>query len=149
MTPMQLGVTLETQIFLLACIIGAGLGAIFDCLRVFRVMIKHNNVMVFIEDFAYTLFFGAVFFIFAIAQANQLRFFMLVGMLLGALVERAMLGNIVVFIVRKITEFIWRFLLSPVVKFIDKSARYIGSEFVKKYPIFKKRKKISQKVLKV
>ena len=51
MTPMQLGVAAETQVFLLSCLAGAGLGAVYDCLRVFRTAVKHNKAMFFIEDF--------------------------------------------------------------------------------------------------
>lgn len=56
MTPMQLGVAAETQVFLLSCLAGAGLGAVYDCLRVFRTAVKHNKAMFFIEDFVYALF---------------------------------------------------------------------------------------------
>lgn len=149
MLPMQISITRETQIFLLSCVAGLGLGAIFDCFRVLRAAIRHTNFLVFIEDFIYAVFFGVVYFIFAIAQAGQLRFFIFIGMLLGAFIERILLGNIVVFIVRKISEFIWRFFVSPIADFIAKIALFISSRFVKKCPIFQKKKKINQKVLKV
>lgn len=149
MTPMQLGVAAETQVFLLSCLAGAGLGAVYDCLRVFRTAVKHNKAMLFIEDFVYALFFGFIYFIFGAAQTGQLRFFTFVGMTIGALLERIVLGNIVVSAVNAVTSFIWRIFISPAAGFIAKIALFIKSAFVKKYPKFHKSKKNAQKVLKV
>lgn len=149
MTPMQLGIAAETQVFMLSCLTGAGLGALYDCFRVLRTAVRHNKIMLFIEDFAYSIFFGFVYFIFGAAQTGQLRFFTFVGMVIGALLERIVLGNTVVAIVNAVTGFIWRFAVAPAAGFIAKIALFIKSAFVKKYPKFHKSKKIGQKVLKV
>ena len=132
---MQLGVSAETQIFLLACTTGLGLGAVYDCLRAFRRSARHGKAAIFIEDFLYALFFGAVFFIFAAAHTGQLRFFIFVGMILGA--------------AGKISQAVWKYFGCHIAEFIAKIALFIKSVFVKNSPKFQKRKKIRKKVLKV
>ncbi len=149
MTPMQLGVATETQVFLLSCLCGVALGAVYDCLRVLRATVRHGKILLFVEDFLYALFFGFVYFIFAAAQTGQLRFFTFLGMVMGALLERITIGNAVVAVVNAIVGFVWRFAVAPVSRFIAKIALFIKSAFVKKYPKFHKSKEIGQKVLKV
>lgn len=146
---MQLGVSAETQIFLLACTTGLGLGAVYDCLRAFRRSARHGKAAIFIEDFLYALFFGAVYFIFAAAHTGQLRFFIFVGMILGALMERIALGNFVVAAAGKISQAVWKYFGCHIAEFIAKIALFIKSVFVKNSPKFQKRKKIRKKVLKV
>ncbi len=149
MTPMQLGVAVETQVFLFSCLAGLGLGAAYDCLRVFRTLIPHNKIFIFIEDFLYALLFGFVYFVFAIEGSGQLRFFILVGMLIGALLERILLGNFVVFVVGAVANVIWKYIVNPVVSFITKIALIIKPVFVRNTPTFRKSKKIREKALKV
>ncbi len=102
MTPMHLGVKVETEVFLLSYLCGVGLGLMYECLRIFRAVISHKKFVIQAEDFLYALFFGAVYFIFAVAETGQMRFFTLVGMLSGAVVERALLGNFIVSLIAKI-----------------------------------------------
>lgn len=149
MTPMQLGIEAETQVFLLSCAAGLGMGAAYDCIRAMRAAVKHGKAVVFIEDFAYALFFGFVYFVFAVSQTGQLRFFTFVGMVIGALLERIALGNFIVSAVSAVSGFIWKYADSPTTEFIAKIALLIKSRFVKNSPNFTKRKKISEKVLKV
>lgn len=146
---MQLGVAAETQIFLLSCVTGLGLGAVYDCLRAFRAAARHNRAVIFIEDFFYALFFGAVYFIFAAAHIGQLRFFIFVGMILGALMERIALGNLVVAAAGKISQSLWKYFGRYAAEFIAKIALLIKSVFVNNCSKFQKRKKIREKVLKV
>lgn len=62
MEPMHLEIAQETEYFFLSCLLGAGLGLIYDFIRVFRNTVTHNKVVVFIEDFLYASFFGFSFF---------------------------------------------------------------------------------------
>ena len=146
MTPMQLGIHAETQIFLLATLAGAGAGAVYDCLRCLRAALPHGKVL------CYAVFFGAVYFLFALSQTGQLRFFIFLGMILGAAVERAALGEPIVAAVRALSAFIYKILrkiFSPLFKLIDKFARFIKARFVKNNPNFLKSEKDVKKPLKV
>ncbi len=152
MTPMQLGIHAETQIFLLATLAGAGAGAVYDCLRCLRAALPHGKVLCFAEDLLYAVFFGAVYFLFALSQTGQLRFFIFLGMILGAAVERAALGEPIVAAVRALSAFIYKILrkiFSPLFKLIDKFARFIKARFVKNNPNFLKSEKDVKKPLKV
>lgn len=149
MTPMQLGVEAETQIFLLSCAAGGFMGAAYDCLRALREMVKHCKAAEFIEDMLYAMFFGGVYFIFAVGNTGRLRAFTLFGMIIGACLERAAIGNFVVKLAKAFSNFTQRFIGKPLIELIDKIHLRKRDGFVKNSPKFEKDKKIPKKVLKV
>lgn len=96
-TEMIYGVASEARIFLGAAAVGAVTGLLYELLRVFRRAVSHNNAAVFAEDFLYALICGAVYFVYVTAAAwGSLRGFVLVGMMLGMLIERLVIGNLAV-----------------------------------------------------
>lgn len=149
MEPMHLEIAQETEYFFLSCLLGAGLGVIYDFIRVFRNIVKHNRVVIFIEDFLYASFFGFSFFLFGTDLTGGIRAFVLLGMLAGCLIERVGLGNWVVKLFSKVSGFIWNILLSPIRGFFAKIFSLINKRIVKKYLNFFKKEKKSKKPLKV
>ncbi|MDE6150240.1 MAG: spore cortex biosynthesis protein YabQ [Ruminococcus sp.] len=149
MEPMHLEIAQETEYFFLSCLLGAGLGIIYDLVRVFRNTVKHNKVLVFIEDFIYAAFFGFAFFLFGTDLTGGIRAFVLLGMFAGCMIERVALGNWAVKLISKVTGYIWNVLLSPIRGFFAKILAVINKRIVKKYLNFLKREKKSQKPLKV
>lgn len=149
MEPMHLEIAQETEYFFLSCLLGAGLGVIYDFIRVFRNTVKHNRVVIFIEDFLYASLFGFSFFLFGTDLTGGIRAFVLLGMLAGCLIERVGLGNWVVKLFSKVSGFIWNILLSPIRGFFAKIFSLINKRIVKKYLIFFKKEKKSKKPLKV
>ncbi|MGN0601107.1 MAG: spore cortex biosynthesis protein YabQ [Oscillospiraceae bacterium] len=146
---MQLEIAAETELFLLACLLGAGMGIIYDMLRVIRNTISHGKVFLFIEDFAYTILFGFAYFVFCTGLTKGIRGFVFVGMLVGCIIERLTVGNFVVLILSKFFGAIWRFVFAPITGFISKIAKLFHKRFVKKYLNFYKSKKNGKKPLKV
>lgn len=149
MEPMHLEIAQETEYFFLSCLLGAGLGVIYDFIRVFRNTVKHNRIVIFIEDFLYASFFGFSFFLFGTDLTGGIRAFVLLGMLAGCLIERVGLGNWVVKLFSKVSGFIWNILLSPIRGFFAKIFSLINKRIVKKYLNFFKKEKKSKKPLKV
>ncbi|MDR0991985.1 MAG: spore cortex biosynthesis protein YabQ [Ruminococcus sp.] len=99
-----LSVTKQTELFLLAVTLGAGLGIIFDALRVLRIIIKTAGNAFFcgLADVLFTLFSAFCIFLFSAETARgQVRFFIVIGAALGFLLEILTTGDIVTGVVKK------------------------------------------------
>ena len=136
MEKMQLGLELETEYFLLSVLLGATLGIVWDMVRVFRTLVPHGKILTFIGDFLYCLLFGFAVFTFSTALTGSIRYFTPVGMILGCVIERFSIGNGIVFLIRKFTEFIHKIIIRA------------KDKFVEKYPNFRKNKKNDENGLK-
>jgi hypothetical protein len=102
-----LSVTKQTELFLLSVTIGAGLGILFDALRVVRLIIKTAGIAFFcgLADVLFVLFSAFCLFLFsAEAARGQVRFFIVVGALLGFTLELLTTGEIVTSIVRNAAD---------------------------------------------
>jgi len=74
----------QAQLFLLTVLLGGALGLVYDCLRVFRIIIPHKRLWIQMEDGLFWL--SAVFFVFAVmlgANEGEIRFFTILGMFGG------------------------------------------------------------------
>lgn len=112
----------QTQVFLIACLIGAGLGAFYDVFRIIRIAVKNPAAIVFLED---ALFFAVcalvTFFYMMQSIGGQLRFFIVLGELLGGAIYYFTIGSLVMKIskliiraVKAVFRFIYRVLIRPV-----------------------------------
>lgn len=74
----------EFQIFAIFYIIGIIITFVFDFFKSLRIIIKHNNKAVFIEDFIYIIFTTVLFFI-GIFKLNNgiIRFYLILATMLG------------------------------------------------------------------
>ena len=50
-----MGITREALSFLYACLLGAGLGILYDVFRLLRLLLFKNRVVVFLEDLLFSL----------------------------------------------------------------------------------------------
>ena len=96
MEEMQLGLELERELFLLSVVLGCGLGLLYDIFRVFRVALPHGKILTFFEDIIYTFLYGFALFTFCTGLTGAIRGFVLVGMLIGSVIEHLTAGNAVV-----------------------------------------------------
>lgn len=149
MEPMQLEIAAETELFLLACLLGTGMGVIYDMFRILRNTVHHNKVFVFAEDFVYTLMFGFAYFTFCTGLTRGIRGFALIGMLAGCIVERLTVGRLVVFALSEVFEMIWKLLFAPITRVVSKILEAIHKRIVKKQLTFSKSKKNTKKPLQV
>lgn len=89
------GVSVETKLFLISCLIGVGFGICYDILRIIRIIIPHKKVFVFIEDFFFMLFCAFWYFLFINDFAKgRIRVFLLIGIALGSFIYLFSIGNL-------------------------------------------------------
>ena len=128
---MELGLELETELFLLSVLTGFIMGAVYDFFRMLRLAAKHGRVFTFVCDLIYTLLFWFVLFTFCTGLTGDVRVFVLTGMLIGCIMERVSIGNTLV----KAFSFVWKGLslrlFRPFRGFVTKSVGKIKSIFVK------------------
>ncbi|MBR1422353.1 MAG: spore cortex biosynthesis protein YabQ [Ruminococcus sp.] len=149
MENMQLGLELETELYLLAVIIGFAMGGVYDLFRMMRVVFKSAKVFTFICDLIYTLLFWFVLFTFCTGLTGQIRVFALTGMLIGALMERVSIGNAVVRLFSRVWKWLSEKVFKPLGRFMTKSAGKIKRVFVKNSLNYQKDEKNEKNHLKV
>ena len=93
MTPMQLGTAAELEILRDAAAVGCLLGAVYGVPAVIRRLCGKTAVWFFC-DFVYSLFYGAVFFIFTLSQTDYYRFFVIAAMLFGTVLWHFSVGKL-------------------------------------------------------
>ena len=93
----------EVILFGLSCLFGIAIGICYDVFRTARIIFPHNTALVVIEDViflgGYTVFLSS----FSSAMARgEMRFYYVVGNLIGFLIYFFTLGIVVVGVMRKI-----------------------------------------------
>lgn len=98
----------EAQLFLDSLYLGLVIMALYDILRLFRAVVRHKNIFVGIEDFLFWNMAGI--FIFSLIYAEndgRIRWFIIAGICIGALVYAKSFGS---FMVKYTSKFINRIL---------------------------------------
>ena len=149
MENMQLGLELETELYLLAVIIGFAMGGVYDLFRMMRVIFKSGKVFTFFCDLSYTLLFWFVLFTFCTGLTGQIRIFALTGMLIGALMERISIGNAALRLFSRAWKALSARILRPLGRVMTKSAKKIKEVFVKNCLKYQKDEKNEKNHLKV
>ncbi|MGN0602951.1 MAG: spore cortex biosynthesis protein YabQ [Oscillospiraceae bacterium] len=103
----------QCSLFLLSVILGMGIGVFYDVFRTLRIVFppaaKKNAV--FVEDIVFMVVSGAAVFLYAaVLCRGQVRFFCVVGTLLGFALYIATVGSIIVGIFRSAAGFFARLL---------------------------------------
>lgn len=81
---MSISIRYEAQLFVMSVVTGAGLMAVYDCLRIFRLLCRHGTVAVSLEDILYGLYCGVMTFMLMYEQNDgSLRGFCIGGVILG------------------------------------------------------------------
>lgn len=110
--------------FLYAMVLGAVLSVVYDVFRVIRVAFGGKKMAVFVEDLIFSLVALVITFVFVIAFNNgELRFFVLVGELLGFVVCHYTIGRIIVGFSRAIINGVRWFLeliFTPIIRLFKK-----------------------------
>lgn len=146
----------QTWLFLWSCVLGVGLGIVYDMFRVARVVLKHRKEAVFVEDFVFTVFSALAIFVYCTEKARgEVRFYIILGAALGFILYILTIGTLVVTITKKIVMVIWkiiytiyRIFLFPIIKFFVKYCQKSGVAFVKTATTLKNKLKKSKKLLK-
>lgn len=151
-----LGTTVAQQAitFLYAAALGALLCAVYDIFRIIRVAFGAKQLAVFIEDIVFSLIALVLTFVFVISFNNgEVRFFVLIGELLGFAIYYFTVGRIVMSLSKAIVRLIKRvltFVLVPAAKVIANAKQKINAKKEKtgekRHHIFKKHLKIDEQV---
>ncbi len=96
-------------VFLFSCLLGAGLGALYDVFRVIRILINPRNIAVFFQDIIYFLASGFITFVFVLMfNSGESRFYIVIGECTGWIIYHVTLGEFVYKNTRNIIKFINR-----------------------------------------
>lgn len=88
--------TTQLEVFLISCIVGVVIGIIYDVFRIFRIVIPHNSILVFIEDIILSIMYGVFIVCFAFAlMRGQIRFFFLIGNFIGFILWFFTIGSVI------------------------------------------------------
>jgi len=105
------GIAEQTVGFLWSVAFGALLGLFYDVFRIVRVAVRAPSVVVFFQDVAFWFLAGLCTFIFIFAvNAGELRLFLFLGILAGAVVYYFTLGMLVMAFARAVVSFVKRVL---------------------------------------
>ena len=107
----------ELRLFWLSCILGAVIGAVYDVIRAFRLVLKHNGVLTAIEDTAFLILCGVGFVAFTeIFARSEMRFYFVIGSAIGFALYFVTVGSVIIRSLRKLfTLFgsVFRLILRP------------------------------------
>ncbi len=132
---MEISVAEQMQMFLFSILFGLFLGALFDAFRILRLALPSGKAAVFLEDSIFLILAAILTFLF-IYKTNfgDIRFYLLLGTILGALLYYFTIGILVMKSARAVIKFVKKFILA-VLKVILKPLRKIYWFFS---PFFKK-----------
>lgn len=136
--------------------LGAAMGVVYDCFRVFRILFPpaSKGGAVAVQDIIFWLIYGIGIFCYsAVICRGELRFFTFLGSLIGFTLYIVTLGNAVVGILRrtvsafcKILRKVYSALFEPIVKIIKEFCQKVYAVFVRNHKNIKnikRSKKIS------
>lgn len=106
-------VSQHTSLFLLSVVLGAALGVVYDCFRVFRIVFPPaaKSGAVIAEDIIFWLIYGFCIFLYSSVLARgQIRFFVFLGSLIGFTLYILTLGNLVTGVIRRVVTAFYRIL---------------------------------------
>lgn len=75
----MIGIFLEVRLLGLSLLTGAGLMVLYDCLRIFRLFVRHGWVWIGLEDVIYWMFSGMVVFYLLYRENNGMIRWYVVG----------------------------------------------------------------------
>lgn len=115
----------QVSVFGYSCILGIGLGVLYDLFRIFRMMINHRYIGIFIQDVIYFIISGVVTFFFVLTMNNgEARFYILAGEGIGWIVYHLTIGEVIY----KSSEKIVVYFNKRISNFVDKIKIKINSK---------------------
>ncbi|MCL2773675.1 MAG: spore cortex biosynthesis protein YabQ [Oscillospiraceae bacterium] len=104
---MEMSMTAQGIVFLFSCVVGAFLGVFYDVFRIIRIAFNSKWVSVFFQDFIFCIF-SAVSIILLVYYTNSgiVRWFSLFGCFLCFVLYHLTIGRFIIFVSKKIIDFI-------------------------------------------
>lgn len=111
-------ITWEAELFIRAFQLGIILMVIYDCLRIFRMILPHNIIVISIEDFTYWIFNGlAVFRLLYLENDGVIRGFALIGLFMGMLLYCWLVSPLILGLIKKLIKLLQKALKSFTISF--------------------------------
>jgi len=112
--------------FVWAVLMGAAFGLLFDAFRIIRIAIPVADVIIAAQDILFFSICAVAAFFYLLGHADgRVRFFLLVGILLGAVIYFCTLSipimgvsRVIIAFVRGVLRFFWRYLILPILRLI-------------------------------
>ncbi|MGL5435070.1 MAG: spore cortex biosynthesis protein YabQ [Lachnospiraceae bacterium] len=99
---MSQNIWMEAQLLFLSIVTGAALMALYDILRIIRLMIRHNSFVIGMEDFLYWLTAGiATFYLLYRENDGSLRFYVIVTVFLTMIIYDRILSRFLIKVLKK------------------------------------------------
>lgn len=115
----------QISVFGYSCILGVGLGALYDLFRIFRMMTNHRYIGIFIQDVIYFIISGVVTFLFVLGMnKGEARFYILAGEGIGWIAYHLTIGELVY----RSSEKIVTYFNNRISNFVDKIKIKINSK---------------------
>lgn len=124
----------QVEVFLMSCLVGVVIGAIYDIFRLFRIIFPHANVLTAIEDILLVSAYGIFLMCFAFSlMRGQIRFFFVVGNLLGFMLWFFTVGSIITRVANRIKNFILAIVehISNIFRKISQSFKSLKKKYKK------------------
>lgn len=144
----------HTSLFLFSVVLGAALGVVYDCFRVFRILFPHDkrSKTVAAEDIIFWLIYGFCVFCYAAAFARgQVRFFIVLGSLTGFVLYIVTVGNLITGVIRRIVTALYKLLhkvysaiIEPIVKCVKIICQKMLRIFVRIHKNFENPKEVQK-----
>ena len=159
---MAVSVSAQTMVFIVSVCVGTLLGVLYDVFRITRLAIRSGWAVVIIQDIMYLLACTIVTFIFMLrVNSGEIRFFIVVGEILGAVVYFLTLSILVMRISSITIDAIIRFniflrslILPPMKRVytkidigIDLKGAKVKRMLIKENKLMRIRLKVAQKML--
>jgi spore cortex biosynthesis protein YabQ len=159
---LAVSVSNQALVFISACVVGACLGALYDLFRIIRLAVPCGKAAVFFQDLIFVLACTAVTFLFVLRESSGVvRFFIILGELLGAVLYSLTLGILVMKLsaliigaVKRFLKYLRSLIMPParraaakINRSIDDKGRKTKKLLIKENKLFKIRLKLTQKML--
>ena len=146
-----MGITREALSFLYACLLGAGLGVLYDVFRLLRLLLFKNRVAIFLEDLLFSAMCTLVTLAFLVEFCSgRVRVYALLGELLGFFLYHFTVGELVIRVlkglialVKAVLHGIYRVFVFPIWRIVGWIARKISRifsvllQYLKRLPFLK------------
>ncbi len=98
---------MQLLIFGYSCVLGAGLGLLYDFFRIIRMMINPRNIAIFVQDVIYFIISGVITFLFVLGfNRGEARFYILAGEGIGWILYHITLGELIYRCSGKLVKFL-------------------------------------------
>lgn len=102
----------QAAIFITTVLLGIIAGAVYDCIKIFRIAFKHNNIFIQLEDGIFWI--TITFFVFTVMlnrNYGEIRFFNIAGVFLGMIMYIFTVSPIVISVSSKII-YVCRYIIN-------------------------------------